>query len=327
MAFDSKQWLSYVVPIGFLGLAAALALTGNGSGTARTATSINLAPTLCAVPCGQPIKYKVGAIDPRFGMSGQEALAAMRDATAIWNSATGTAIIEYGGDTGIPVDFVYDSRERMSQEHAAYAATIKQAATEMKQIDEEIAAVRRQLTAARASFSSEEIAFKAKQQTYNDDVERLNGGGGGTDEQVKTFDENRRLLDQQLGQLKDEQTAINDLVVRENAQIAQHNALVNRANTAINIINRDVGKDFVAGVYSQNNGRAQIDIFAFSDRADLIRLLAHEFGHALGLGHIDDPNSVMAASRETGVVSLDTASEPQQLNSEDISMLRVVCGK
>ena len=327
MSFDGKQWLSYAIPIGFLGLAVALAQTGNGHGTESPANTANIAATLRAAPCGQPVKYKLGTIDRRFGMTDQDALVVIRDATRLWNSATDIGLVEYGGDTGIPINFVYDDRERMSQDHAAYAATIRQAAAELKQIDDEVAAVRGQLTAARNSFSSQEGSFKAKLDIYNADVERLNGGGGGTYEQGKVFDESKRQLDQQLNQLKDDQAAINELIERENALIAQHNALVNRANAVINIVNQDVGKGFIAGLYAVKDGRAQIDIFAFVDRPDLVRLLAHEFGHALGLGHVGDPNSVMAASRETGMVSLDTTGKGLELSSEDRSALRGVCGK
>ena len=327
MSFDGRQWLSYAIPIGFLGLAVALAQTGKGKGAEISANTANIAATLRAAPCGQPVKYKLGAIDRRFGMTDQDALAALRDATRLWNSATDSDLVAYGDDTGIPINFVYDDRERMSQDHAAYAATIRQAAADLKKFDGEVAAVRGKLTVARTSFSSQESSFKTKLDIYNADVERLNGGGGGTYEQGKVFDESKRQLDQQLSQLKDDQAAINELIERENSLIAQHNAVVNRANAVINIVNRDVGKDFVAGLYTVKDGRAQIDIFAFVDRPDLVRLLAHELGHALGMGHVDDPNSVMAASRETGMVSLDSTGQVPELSSDDISALRGVCGK
>jgi hypothetical protein len=327
MLFDDKRWLLYLIPVGFLGLAVALAQTGTVLSAISSFHNINAAGALRAAPCGQSVKYQLGTIDQQFGMSGQEALAAIRQSVGLWNSAAGTTVIEYGGDTGIPVNFVYDSRERMAQDHAAYAATISQDEVEKKRIDSDVAALQEKLTDARAALSTEESAFKAKQETYNADVARLNGGGGGSDEQIKAFDGYKVQLEQQLAQLKNEQAAINDLVDQENAMIAQHNALVNRANAVISIVNQDVGKGFVAGLYTINNGRAQIDIFAFADRSDLVRLLAHEFGHALGLGHIDNPKSVMAASRETGTVSLDTAGEMEELSSDDTTALRGVCDK
>jgi hypothetical protein len=327
MLFDGKQRLLYLIPVGFVGLAVALTQTGDGHISTHAPNGANAAAALRAAPCGQAVQFQLGSVDQRFGLTSPDALASIRQAVGFWNSAADDTVIEYNGDRGIPVNFVYDDRERMAQDHAAYAATINQYANEQRQIDNETASVRENLNGTRASFSSEERAFKTKQEMHNTEVERLNSGGGGTDEQVKAFDEDKRQLEQQLDRLKGEEAAINGMVDQENALIAQHNALVNRANAVINIVNQDVGKDYVAGLYTMKNGRAQIDIFAFADRSDLIRLLAHEFGHALGLGHIDNPNSVMAASRETGMVSLDTAGEMQELNSQDLSALRAVCGK
>ena len=125
MSFDARQWFSYAIPIGFLGLAVALAQTGNSHGT----TSAGRYRQPCHdTPRGtlrSAHKMKAGTIDRRFGMTGQDALAAMRDAARLWNSATDIDIVEYGGGTGIPINFVYDDRERLSQDHAAYAATIQ----------------------------------------------------------------------------------------------------------------------------------------------------------------------------------------------------------
>lgn len=42
----------------------------------------------------------------------------------------------------------------------------------------------------------------------------------------------------------------------------------------------------------QFNGK-QISVYEFSSKDDLRMTLAHEFGHALGLDHTDDPTSLM----------------------------------
>ena len=66
------------------------------------------------------------------------------------------------------------------------------------------------------------------------------------------------------------------------------------------------------------NGK-EITIYQYQDLDDLILILAHELGHALGLAHVDDPKAVM--HEILGDQDLDTLT----LTSADVRALRTVC--
>ena len=84
----------------------------------------------------------------------------------------------------------------------------------------------------------------------------------------------------------------------------------------MNIVNQGAGEKFSAGEYIRDETGERINIYQFDGRDKLIRVLAHELGHALGLDHVDDPASVMYEMNSgTG----------ETLGAGDIAELRKLC--
>ena len=75
----------------------------------------------------------------------------------------------------------------------------------------------------------------------------------------------------------------NRIIKQFNSFTARYNATVDRANGYVALINRDAGKEHVAGDYNVDAGAKSINVYEVADAASLVTLLAHELGHALGL--------------------------------------------
>ncbi|WP_445769076.1 matrixin family metalloprotease [Rheinheimera sp.] len=108
-------------------------------------------------------------------------------------------------------------------------------------------------------------------------------------------------LNEQQAQLQREQQYLNETVADRNALLPAQQELLAAE----------------VGLMEVQNGQRTMTIFAYNSAATLQLTIAHEFGHALGLGHTDNSASVM-----------HFALNPQQasLTAEDIAALAQQCG-
>lgn len=96
---------------------------------------------------------------------------------------------------------------------------------------------------------------------------------------------------------------------RINRSIDQYNRLVTAFNQTAHIEIR------------QGSYQHHLEVYAFADTADLKIVIAHEFGHALGIGHVDVPDAVMNARNKIGTVAA------LRLHEADIAALRKSCSR
>ena len=236
-------------------------------------------------PCAHPISYAIGAFDSRFDVTQATLLAEAKTAANIWNKAAGKTVLVYDPDAEMKINLIYDEREANAK------------------IGRRIARQQESMDNARTALDALQAQYAAKQDVYNEKVDAVNARGGATRNEAVT--------------LNAERDSLNALADSLNAQFVTFNASVATFNATVKEYNQTAGKTFQAGQYVRDATGENINIFEFIGSIQLERVLAHEFGHAIGLDHNNDSKSIMFAQNESGNL-VPTAS--------DLSSLRALCG-
>jgi len=249
------------------------------------------------LPCRVPIPYNVGEIDERFGMTRAEFLSALQSAEKIWEKPSGVDLFTYSNaGSAMPVNFVYDQRQAATEKLKVLDVAVDQSLASYNQLRVAYAALRDEYVDLRTDFSLKTADFDAAQTAYAEEVRYWNSRGGAPEAEYQELQAQKTMLEGQLVTLKREEAALNAKAARVNEMVDALNTLARVLNldvTKYNTVGRTVPNEFEEGLYSESLGERQIEIYEFGSREKLIRVLAHEFGHALGLEHVDEENSIM----------------------------------
>ena len=265
-------------------------------------------------PSEYPIRYSVGEIDPGFGLERERFITLAREAERTWEKPLGLELFEYDPTSEFAVNLIFDER----QQHTLEA---KQAKAELDAREGSIRTLMREYNTAsekqnrlKSLHESEVASFDRRLERYNETVAEWNRKGGAPsnvfaelrDEQ-KRIEETRRTIDESASGLNEAAAMLNSLAERVNAMAAEFNMDVNLFN------GRFVeSREFEQGQY---DGKG-IAIYQFTEESDLRVALMHEFGHALGFGHVDTPESVMYRRLEKQNM------ETPELTPDDLELLQ-----
>ena len=264
--------------------------------------------------CDSPITYKIGTFDTRFGISKNEFLSNITTASNIWDKSINKKLFEYSNNGKLTINLVYDSRQKITEQNQILKADVDKLSTSASSIKEQYTALQNKYKQDDEIYKNLVKQFEENQKTYNDKVIYWNAHNGAPEDIYNALDTEHKQLEFDYATLEQKRTALNTLVENINTFIHTYNLLVDNANENINKINVHAGKEFEEGIYDPNTNT--ITIYEFSDNTKLIRVLAHELGHALLLPHNSNQLSIMYEINQ-GDTSI--------LSEDDIQSLKEHC--
>ncbi len=243
------------------------------------------------VPSSYPIKYGVGEVDVRFGISRERFLTLVREAEAKWEEPLGVSLFEYDPTSNFLVGLTFDHRQQRTLEARQAKAALDDRESSIRSLMSEYNRAGEEHLRLKTRFETELAAFTRRLDRHNATVADWNRKGGvppaeyvKLKEEEKQIHEARQALDRTTASLK-------DAVSHQNALADKVNSLADRFNLDVSLYNgRFVeSREFEQGLY---DGKG-ITVYQFTEESDLLVALMHEFGHALGFEHVGTPEAIM----------------------------------
>ncbi|MEK7072560.1 MAG: matrixin family metalloprotease [Patescibacteria group bacterium] len=272
------------------------------------------------LPCEQPIKYSLADIDPRFNISQEKLLADIKKAETIWESPINKQLFEYSPTGDLKISLIYDYRQKATDDLKKIGLTLgddKASYDVLKaKYDSLIASYNKQKDLIDALVARYNVAKNALEK----DINYWNKRGGASQAEYNALEQRRTDLNNQVAVINQEKDSLNSLVETINSTKIILNKLIAELNLQVdtyNTVGVSTGKEFDEGQYVSNASGTSIDIFQFGTESQLVRVLAHELGHAIGLAHINNPKAIMYYLNE-GV--------NEKLTADDLLALKNKCG-
>ena len=248
-------------------IAIALAAAASAGAGAREGAAARAAERASAGDCTRPRTYDVVTVDPRHHVSRQTFIALLVRSERLWEAPFGRDLLRYQPGGTIRVRLIYDERQLKFDEVVAAKAAVERGKAAN--------------AAEKAALKPASAEIARRRASYDKRIAYWNERGGAPKDVFAELQQQRDELNELVRVFNERTATYNRDVAEFNRQVVAYNALI-RSRTGTD---KELGK-------AELGGKAvEIAVLAGTAKDDV--LIAHEFGHILGIGHIAGAGNIM----------------------------------
>lgn len=273
-------------------------------------------------PCQNPLTYRLGEVDTRFGITETEVKEAMNSASALWAGALQRPLAVYDEEGDVIINLVYDDRQQMVDGELRFRGRIQSEQTLTDQLQNEYDRKKMEFDQRSENYVDLARETRAKLNELNHWVQEKNESGGIAQDELQNFEQRKAEVERMQAEvlngretLDRQASYINRLSERLNRRIEDKNKLIDEYNEEFAGESR-----FAKATFQRIGDGGVITVNQFLSKKELPLLMAHELGHALGLDHVSNPRSVMHGRMGAQQIDPDV-----QLTNEDRDAIRNRC--
>lgn len=270
-------------------------------------------------PCQKPITYKIEQLDANFGLSKEEFKNYLKKAEDIWEKSVGINLFEFSENGKVKVSLIYDYRQKTTDTLKGINETIENSKENYDSLKEKYLSLKTQYETKENTYQNLSESLNKEIAIFDQKIKSWNKKGGAPENVYKELMAEKNVIQNKIDNLNSLSLELSSISKTLSQTVSELNSIAKALNLQVDIYNdvgQTTGKEFNEGIYEQNATGKAIRIYQFENEIKLVRVLAHEFGHALQLDHTTDKNAIM--------YELNTSNNMKPVK-EELTQLKQIC--